>query len=62
MSFDLLKTIGQFVSGYEVQACPLKLWETAILQGYEVFRCVRANNGGVVIGSRAARRITYKLL
>lgn len=62
VSFDLLKTIKQFVSGYEVQACPLKLWELAILQGYEVFRQVHSNNGGVIIGSRVARRITYKPL
>jgi len=62
VSFDLLKTISQFVSGYEVEACPLKLWESAILQGYDVFRQVRANKGGVVIGSRTSRRISYKPL
>jgi NTP pyrophosphatase (non-canonical NTP hydrolase) len=62
VSFDVLKTVSQFVSGYEVDACPLKLWEDAILQGYGVFRQVRANNGGVVIASRADRRITYKSL
>jgi NTP pyrophosphatase (non-canonical NTP hydrolase) len=62
VSFDLLKTINKFVSGYEVEACPLKLWEDAIMQGYEVFRQVRASNGGIVIGSRASRRITYKPL
>lgn len=60
VSFDLLKTISQFVSGYEVQDCPLKLWEDAILQGYEVFRHVRTNNGGVIFGNRTTRRITYK--
>jgi NTP pyrophosphatase (non-canonical NTP hydrolase) len=62
VSFDLLKTVSQFVRGYEVEACPLKLWEDAILQGYEVFRMVRANNGGVVIGSRTNRRIAYRSL
>lgn len=62
VSFDLLKTISEFVSGYEVEECPLKLWENAIMQGYEVFRLIRANNGGVVIGSRADRRIIYKAL
>jgi hypothetical protein len=31
VSFDVLKTVSQFVSGYEVDACPLKLWEDAIL-------------------------------
>jgi NTP pyrophosphatase (non-canonical NTP hydrolase) len=62
VSFDLLKTVGQFVQGYEVESCPLKLWEDAILQGYDVFRQIRSNNGGVVIGSRANRRIAYKSL
>jgi NTP pyrophosphatase (non-canonical NTP hydrolase) len=62
VSFDLLKTISQFVSGYEVEECPLKLWEDAILQGYTVFRQVRANNGGTVIGNRANRRIEYRSL
>lgn len=60
VSFDLLKTVGQFVRGYEVEACPLKLWEDAILQGYSVFRQVRANEGGIVVGDRVNRRIEYK--
>lgn len=60
ISFDMLKTIQQFVSGYEVEECPLKLWEDAILQGYEVFRKVRDNEGGTVIGDRRSRKISYK--
>lgn len=60
LSFDLLKTVHQFVRGYEVEACPLKMWEHAILEGYKVFRKVRENNGGIVIGDRKARSITYK--
>lgn len=60
ISFDLLKTIQQFVDGYEVADCPLKLWEEAILQGYAVFRRVLAENGGVVCGSRAQRRIEFR--
>ena len=60
VSFDLLKTIQQFVHGYEVEECPLKLWEQAVLEGYEVFRQVRDNNGGIVIENREARTIEYK--
>lgn len=60
LSFDLLKTIQQFVNGYEVEQCPLKLWEDAILQGYAVFRKVLSNSGGIVIGDRESRTITYK--
>ncbi len=59
ISFDLLKTIQQFVAGYEVEACPLSLWEVAILKGYDVFRQVKRNAGGVVICDRSARTIEY---
>ena len=62
ISFDMLKTVQQFVQGYEVEACPLNLWERAILDGYKVFRKIRENNGGIVIGNRPARTIEYKLM
>jgi NTP pyrophosphatase (non-canonical NTP hydrolase) len=62
LSFDLLKTVRQFVNGYEVDACPLKLWEDAILQGYDVFRRVRAENGGIVSGDRSLRRLEFRSL
>jgi NTP pyrophosphatase (non-canonical NTP hydrolase) len=38
LSFDMLKSIRQFVTGYEPERCPLWLWEDAILQGYVAFR------------------------
>ncbi|TXT25600.1 MAG: putative pyrophosphatase [Rhodocyclaceae bacterium] len=60
VSFDVLKTIQKFVQGYEVGRCPLKLWEDAILQGYEVFRQVKKHNGGIVIGDRTNRTISYR--
>ena len=60
ISFDLLKIVQQFVQGYEVAKCPLRLWERAILDGYKVFRQVRDNNGGIVVGDREARTIEYK--
>lgn len=59
VSLGLLKTIGEFVAGYEVARCPLKLWEQAILEGYTVFRQVRVAEGGWVVGDRARRTITY---
>ncbi len=60
VSFDLLKTLQQFVRGYEVQECPLRLWEMAILEGYRVFRQVLKNDGGIVIGDRKSRTIKYR--
>ena len=60
LSFDLLKTVQQFVRGYEVEVCSLKLWEYAILEGYKVFRSICDNKGGIVIGNRAERTLVYK--
>ena len=60
LSFDLLKTVQEFVAGYEVERCPLKLWETAILQGYDVFRQVRTNDGGIVVADREGRTVRYR--
>jgi NTP pyrophosphatase (non-canonical NTP hydrolase) len=59
LSFDLLKTVQQFVSGYEVEACPLSLWEIAILRGYDVFRQVRTHRGGIIVCDRNERTIEY---
>ena len=59
VSLGVLKTIGEFVSGYEVEKCPLKLWEKAILDGYAVFRQLKANQGGWIIGNREQRTIKY---
>ena len=59
VSLGVLKTIGEFVSGYEVEKCPLKLWEKAILDGYAVFRQLKENQGGWIIGNREKRTIKY---
>lgn len=60
VSLGLLKTIHEFVSGYEVEKCPLKLWERAILDGYDVFRKIRDAEGGWIIGDRANRSIYFE--
>lgn len=60
LSFDLLKVVQGFVRGYEVEKCPLSLWEHAILEGYKVFGEVRKNKEGIVIGDRSTRTIKYK--
>jgi NTP pyrophosphatase (non-canonical NTP hydrolase) len=46
LPFDLLKHIRQFVAGYEVERCPLWLWEEAILQGYAALRFLRKHRRG----------------
>jgi hypothetical protein len=62
VSLGILKTIQDFVAGYEVAKCPLKLWERAILDGYAVFRELRAARGGWIVGDRTNRSIRYESL
>lgn len=62
VSLGVLKTVGEFVRGYEVENCPLKLWEKAILEGYTVFRQLKANQGGWIVGDRTERSIRYEPL
>ena len=60
LSFDLLKTVQQFVKGLEVEEIPLRQWEKAIVQGYKVFRKIRKNKGGIVVGDLESRTIRFK--
>lgn len=62
VSLGVLKTVQEFVAGYEVEQCPLKLWERSILQGFAVFRQVRDAKGGWVVGDRATRTLRYESL
>ena len=56
---DLLKTIGEFVRGFEVEEAPLWQWEAAILNGYRVFRALRDNRGGTVAVDLINRDLRY---
>ena len=48
VDYDLLKAIQEFIQGFEVADVPLWQWETAILEGYRVFRSLRDHEGGHV--------------
>jgi len=60
VDFNLLKTIRQMVKGYEVEICPLWMWEEAILQGFAAFRQLKANRGGVVIADTETRTLSCR--
>ncbi|MCT8947816.1 pyrophosphatase [Pseudomonas iridis] len=62
LSFDMLKTVKQFVSGYEIEDCPLSLWERAILDGYRVFRKLKEHKCGIIVGNRTDRTIEFQPL
>ena len=48
--------------GYEAEKLPMWLWESAILQGYAVFRILQATRNGAVITDMAQRRIWFESL
>lgn len=48
VDYDLLKSIRDFVEGFEVDQVPLWQWEKAILEGFQVFRSLRSGLGGRV--------------
>ncbi|PBQ28879.1 pyrophosphatase [Shewanella algae] len=62
VDLDLLKTVKEFVAGFEVEIVPLWQWETAILNGYRVFRALCAGSGGRVTLDMGSRQLIYQPL
>lgn len=62
LDYSLLKLIPEFVSGYEVEQCPLWQWEQAILDGFSVFRKLRLHRRGIVTADLEKRSISFKEL
>jgi len=62
LSYDLLKVIQDLTRGYEVENCPLWLWEEAILQGYAAFRALRTLGSGRIKISRTDRTINVEAI
>ena len=60
LPLDMLKHIRQFVAGYEVDRCPLWLWEEAILQGYAAFRFLQKNRRARIVIDFEHRRLRIK--
>lgn len=57
LDYGLLKSVREFVEGYEAERCPLWLWEEAILEGYRVFRDIRTHRSGVITIDLDKRKI-----
>jgi NTP pyrophosphatase (non-canonical NTP hydrolase) len=60
IDYHLLRTIKEMTSPLEVAQCSLCDWEKAILMGYEVWRQVDKNRGGIVAVDLDVRSITYQ--
>lgn len=48
VDFDILNTIKGMVRNFETKNISSSLWEKALIDGYEVYRKLKANNGGKV--------------
>ena len=62
LGFSFLKTVRQFVHGYEAEACPLWFWEEAILAGSHAFRYLREHRQGRLRLNLNARSLTVETL
>lgn len=62
LGLDLLKSVKQFVRGYEAERLPMWLWERAILQGYAAFRELSDKRRGVIVVDMAARALRFEAL
>ena len=62
VDYSLLKAVRELVAGYEAEHCPLWLWEEAILNGYEVFRQLRAHRRGLITADLTQRTVTFEEL
>jgi NTP pyrophosphatase (non-canonical NTP hydrolase) len=60
LDYPLLKAIRRFVSGYEVEDCPLWQWEAAILEGFKVFRQLRKRRRGWIVADLRSRSINFQ--
>ena len=63
VDWDLLKTVRRMVGQLEVADQSPNAWRRAILQGYEVWRKLRANDGGIVeadLDNRSLNFVTAK--
>ena len=62
LDYSLLKTVIFMTAGLEVKDCSIGDWEKAILSGYDVWRQICENRGGIIIGDSDNQTIFYKEL
>jgi hypothetical protein len=60
LDYSLLKTVQDFVRGFEVDQCPLWQWEEAILEGFRVFRRLQIARRGIIVVDLRKRSITFR--
>ncbi|NVZ62736.1 nucleoside triphosphate pyrophosphohydrolase family protein [Pseudomonas gingeri] len=60
IDYDLLKSIQEFVRGYEVERCALWQWEKAILEGFDIFRKLSSSRKGYITADFDNHTISFR--
>ena len=60
LDYNLLETVKKLTSHLEISQCSLSDWEKAIFAGYDVWRAVNQNGGGILLLDLNTRSITYQ--
>ena len=60
VDYDLLKSIQDFVRGYEVDWCALWQWEKAIMDGFSIFRQLVDKRKGYVVADFENHTISFR--
>lgn len=60
LDYGMLKAVHELVRGYEVERRPLWQWERAILEGFRIFRELKAHRNGIVTIDLLKRTITFE--
>ena len=60
VDYDLLKSIQDLITGYEVERCALWQWERAILDGFKIFRSLKEYRKGFILTDIEKHTIEYK--
>ena len=59
IDWDLLRHIKKLTAGVEVSNRTTMEWNDALLRGFEMWRLLRAHNGGIIHGDLRARTIEF---
>jgi len=62
VAYELLRIIKDMTARLEVSRCSMNEWERAILEGFRVWRLVKENKGGIIVGDLVAKTIEYQPL
>jgi NTP pyrophosphatase (non-canonical NTP hydrolase) len=60
LDYGILKSVREFVRGYEAEVLPMWQWEAAILEGFRVFRMLQETRGGTVIADLDEHTLEFR--